>query len=89
MSHNNLSDKLISFAVGLGVGSLLAFLFAPSSGEETRDYISGTVKQGLNGAASTGKRWTRRAQETVDGVKANVADAVEAGGKAYRTARDA
>jgi gas vesicle protein len=89
MSHNNLSDKLISFAVGLGVGALFALLFAPSSGGETRDYISGTVKQGLNGAASTGKRWTRRAQETVDGVKANVADAVEAGGKAYRTARDA
>jgi hypothetical protein len=47
------------------------------------------LKQGLDGAASTGKRWTRRAQETVDDVKGKVASAVEAGGKAYRTARDA
>ena len=35
------------------------------------------------------KRRIRRAQETVDDVKANVAGVVEAGQKAYRTARDA
>jgi gas vesicle protein len=89
MSQNHWSDKFTAFAVGIGVGALLALLLAPASGEETRDYISGNVKQGLDDAASTGKRWTRRAQEKVDDVKANLADAVEAGGKAYRTARDA
>jgi len=89
MSQNNWSDKFTTFAVGIGVGALLALLFAPSSGEDTREYITGTVKQGLDGAASAGKRWTRRAHETVDDVKANVAGAVEAGEKAYRTARDA
>jgi len=89
MSQNNWSDKFTTFAVGIGVGALLALLFAPSSGEETRDYVASTVKQGIDGAASAGKRWTRRAQETVDDVKASVAGAVDAGGKAYRTARDA
>jgi gas vesicle protein len=89
MSQNNWSDKFTTFAVGLGVGALLALLLAPSSGEETRDYLTGTLKQGLDDAASTGKRWTRRAQETVDDVKASVAGAVEVGEKAYRTARDA
>jgi gas vesicle protein len=89
MSQNNWSDKFTTFAVGLGVGALLALLLAPSSGEETRDYLTGTLKQGLDDAASTGKRRTRRAQETVDDVKASVAGAVEAGEKAYRTARDA
>jgi gas vesicle protein len=89
MSQNNWSDKFITFAVGIGVGALLALLLAPSSGEETRDYLTGTFKQGLDDAASTGKRWTRRAQETVDDVKASVAGAVEGGEKAYRTARDA
>lgn len=89
MSRNIWSSKFTTFAVGLGAGALLAVLFAPSSGEETREYISGTMKKGVDDAVSTGRRWTRRAQETVDGVKANVADAVEAGGKAYRTVRDA
>ena len=89
MTQNKWSNKFTAFAVGIGVGALLAMLFAPSSGEETRDYLTGTLKQGLDDAASTGKRWTRRAQETVEDVKASVAGAVEAGGKAYRTARDA
>jgi gas vesicle protein len=89
MIQNKWSNKFTSFAVGLGVGALLALLFAPSSGEETRDYLTSTLKQGLHDAASTGKRWTRRAQDRVDDVKVNVADAVGAGQKAYRTARDA
>ena len=89
MSQNNWSDKFTTFAVGLGVGALLALLFAPSSGEDTREYITGTVKQGLDGAAATGRRWTRRAQATVDDLKATVAGAVDAGEKAYRPARDA
>jgi gas vesicle protein len=89
MRNNNWSNKYTTFAVGLGVGALLALLFAPSSGEETRDYISSTVKKGVDDIASTGKRWTRHAQETVGDVKATVAGAVEAGQEAYRTVRDA
>ena len=89
MTQNKWSDRFTPFAVGVGIGALLALLFAPSSGKETRDYLTGTLKQGFDGAASTGKRWTRRAQVAVDGVKANVAGAVEAGERAYRSARDA
>ena len=89
MTQNRWSNKFTTFAVGVGVGALLAILFAPASGEETRDYLTGTLKQGLDGAASTGRRWTRRAEDTVDDVKAKVAGVVEAGQKAYRTARDA
>jgi len=89
MSHNKWSNKYTTFVVGIGVGALLALLFAPSSGEETRDYISSTVKKGIDDAASTGKRWKRRAQETVDDVKSSVVGAVEAGQDAYRAVRDA
>jgi gas vesicle protein len=89
MSQNKWSDRITPFAVGVGLGALLALILAPSSGKDTRDYLTGTLKQGFDGAASTGKRWTRRAQVAVDGVKANVAGALEAGEKAYRSARDA
>ena len=89
MSQMKWTNKFTAFAVGVGAGALLAMLFAPASGEETREYLTGTLKHGLDGAASTGKRWTRLARETVDDVKVKVASAVEAGGKAYRTARDA
>ncbi|HXJ06688.1 MAG TPA: YtxH domain-containing protein [Candidatus Acidoferrum sp.] len=89
MSHYKWSNTYTTFAVGIGVGALLALLFAPASGEDTRDYISSTVKKGVNDVASTGKRWTRRAQESVDDVKASVVGAVEAGKEAYRTASGA
>ena len=87
--RGNLVGKFTTFVVGVGVGALVGLLFAPVSGKKTRNYIARTAKQGLDNAASTGQRWSRRAQETVDDVKANVVSAVEAGQKAYRTARDA
>lgn len=86
--HNWLS-KFTTFAVGVGIGALVGLLFAPASGKKTRTFITRTVKDSLDDAASTGKRWSRHAQETVDDVQANVAGVVEAGQKAYRTARDA
>jgi gas vesicle protein len=87
--QRNLSGKFTTFAVGVGIGALVGLLFAPASGKKTRSYITRTAKQGLDDAASTGKRWSRRAQDTMDDVKANVVGVVEAGQKAYRTARDA
>ena len=89
VNQRNWSGTFTTFAVGLGIGAVVGLLCAPASGKKTRNYITRTVKDGLDDAASTGKRWSRRAQETVDDVKANVAGVVEAGQKAYRTARDA
>ena len=89
MSQMKWTNKFTAFAVGVGAGALLAMLFAPASGEETHEYLTGTLKHGLDGAASTGKRWTRLARETVDDVKVKVTSAVEAGGKTYCTATDA
>ncbi len=89
VNQRNWSGKFTTFAVGLGIGAAVGLLFAPASGKKTRHYITSSTKHGLDAATSAGKRWSRRAQETVDDVKANVAGAVEAGQKAYRTARDA
>ena len=88
-SLHNWSGKFTTFAAGLGIGAVVGLLFAPASGKKTRHYITRTTKQGLNDATSAGKRWSRRAQETVDDVKTTIAGVVEAGQKAYRTARDA
>ncbi len=89
MSQNKWSNTFTTFVVGVGVGTLVGLLFAPASGKKTRNYIAGNVKHGLDEAASTGKRWSRHALETVADVKANVAGVVAVGEKAFRTARDA
>jgi gas vesicle protein len=86
--HNG-PNTFTTFVVGVGIGALVGLLFAPASGKKTRGYITRTAKQGLDDAASTGKRWSRRAQDTMDDVKDNIVGVVEAGQKAYRTARDA
>ena len=83
------SNTFTTFVVGAGIGALVALLFAPASGKKTRGYITRTAKHGLDDVASAGKRLSRRAQDTVDEVKGNIVGVVEAGQKAYRTARDA
>ncbi|HET6931040.1 MAG TPA: YtxH domain-containing protein [Candidatus Acidoferrum sp.] len=82
-------NRFTTFAVGVGIGALVGILFAPASGKRTRGYITRSAKHGLDDVASAGKRWSRRAQDTVDEVKSSVAGVVEAGQKAYRTARNA
>jgi gas vesicle protein len=89
VNQRSWSNTLTTFAVGVGIGALVGLLFAPASGKKIRGYITRTAKHGLDDAASTGKRWSRLAQDTVDDVKSSVAGVVEAGQKAYRTARDA
>jgi hypothetical protein len=88
VAQDKWSNKLSIFAVGVGVGALVGLFFAPASGKRTRKYITGSVKQGLDDAASTSKRWSRIAKETVGEAKANVSDVVDAGQKAYRAARN-
>jgi len=89
MTQNKWSSKYTTFAVGVGIGALVGLLFAPATGRKTRGYIANTVKQGLDDVASTGKQWTRSARETMEDVKSTAAGVIAAGGKAYRTARDA
>ena len=45
MSENNNggADKLVFFLTGAGIGAILALLFAPKSGRDTRDLIARTA----------------------------------------------
>jgi len=37
---DNVGSKVTYFMVGMGIGALVGILFAPKSGEETRDFLS-------------------------------------------------
>ncbi len=41
----NVSDKLIYFAAGCGIGAVLGLLFAPRSGQEIRQNLTGKVDE--------------------------------------------
>jgi gas vesicle protein len=46
MSENSGGDKFLYFLAGAGIGAVLALLFAPKSGRETRDLIARTATDG-------------------------------------------
>jgi YtxH-like protein len=43
---DNVGSKVTYFLVGLGVGALVGILFAPKSGEETRDFLAKKADEG-------------------------------------------
>jgi len=89
MDKNGLS----SFLLGLGVGVGIGMLFAPKSGQETRDLIKNKagestdfLKQRSADIKQTAAEWVDKGKETLGRQKENLADAVEAGRQAYRDA---
>jgi gas vesicle protein len=89
MDKNGLS----SFLLGLGVGVGIGMLFAPKSGQETRQIIKekaeeGTefIKQRGSELKDTASGWVDKGKEAVGRQKETLNDAVEAGKQAYRDA---
>src|SRR5271169_4491861 len=95
MSDNSVGSKVSFFLVGLGVGTLLGILFAPKSGEETRDYLASKADEGKEYAQKKARELRERAEEMIerskeimsrqkDAMSSAVSGAVEAGKEAYR-----
>ena len=84
---------LSSFLLGLGVGVGIGMLFAPKSGEETRELLKNKageggefLKQRSAELKDTASGWVDKGKEAVNRQKDTLADAVEAGKQAYRDA---
>jgi gas vesicle protein len=87
------TSKITYFLAGLGVGTLIGILFAPRSGEETRDYLGQKAVEGREFVARKGREareqageYIEKGKETVARQKSNVQAAFEAGKQAYREA---
>jgi gas vesicle protein len=88
---DNGGSKVSYFLAGLGIGALVGILFAPKSGEETREYLSSKADEGRDYAQRKAQELRERAEdliqrskEIMDRQKEGVAAAVEAGKDAYR-----
>jgi gas vesicle protein len=66
MSGNRFVTNLSYFAVGIGLGAVVAILFAPKSGKETRRLIVNRTGEGRDYVAARGKELRRQAEEAVD-----------------------
>jgi gas vesicle protein len=90
MSENT-GSKVSIFLVGLGIGALVGILFAPKSGEETREYLSSKADEGKEYAQRKAQELRERAEDLIERSKEIVArqkdalnSAVGAGKETYK-----
>jgi gas vesicle protein len=88
---DNVGSKVTYFLVGLGVGALVGILFAPKSGEDTREFLSKKADEGRDFAQRKAKELRERADDLIERSKdaANrgkdsISAAVEGAREAYR-----
>lgn len=86
-------NKLSYFFLGLGVGVAVGVLFAPKSGEETRNLLRDKAGEGADYVKRRGEELRGQASDALDRGKQtlqrhkdNLSAAVEAGKQAYRDA---
>jgi gas vesicle protein len=89
MKDNRGAGRFVTFAVGLGVGTVAALLFAPKAGEDLRDEIAEGATDRMNQARSAVRKIGKRTQAFVDQANNQINDAVEAGESAYNNAKKA
>ena len=88
---DNVGSKVSFFLVGVGIGALLGVLFAPKSGEETREYLSSKAEEGRDFAQKKARELRERAEDLIERSKEIMArqkdaisTAVDAGKETYK-----
>jgi gas vesicle protein len=88
---DNVGSKVTYFLVGLGVGALVGILFAPKSGEDTREYLAKKADEGRDFAQKKAKELRERADDLIERSKDaatrgkdSISAAVEGAREAYR-----
>jgi gas vesicle protein len=91
MGESNVGSKVSYFLVGLGIGALIGILFAPKSGDETREYLSNRAEEGKEYARRKASELRERAEDIIERGKEvaarqreSISAAVEAGREAYQ-----
>ncbi|MBZ0307563.1 MAG: YtxH domain-containing protein [Anaerolineae bacterium] len=65
---------LVFLTFGLGIGAILALLFAPSSGKKTRHGLAESVGDGLNTGREAVEPMMKRLEEQFNELRKNVED---------------
>lgn len=94
MSDNDAGTKVAFFLAGAGIGALVALLFAPKAGKDTREFIVKKAEEGRDYVTARSRELREQAEEYVDKGKDLVTKqkemlsaALEAGKSAYQDAK--
>jgi gas vesicle protein len=84
VSKDNSGNLMVAFVIGALTGAAVALLFAPASGEETREFIGQKAREGrarAREAMDQSRDYYQRQRDTL-------ASAVERGREAFQHARE-
>ena len=84
MSKDNSGSLMVAFVIGALTGAAVALLFAPASGEETREFLGQKAREGRDKAREAvdqGRDYYRSQRD-------NLVTAVERGREAFQQARE-
>jgi len=91
MSEDNGGSQVGFFLAGLGIGAVIALLFAPRSGKETRDFIVQKAEEGRDFVVTKSEEIRQQAEDAVEKgrdlvnkQKELLSAALEAGKQAYQ-----
>ncbi len=91
MNENAGGSKFGFFMAGMGIGAVVALLFAPRSGKETRDMIAQRAEEGRDYVKTRSDELRKQAEDVVEKGKDLVTKqkellsaALEAGKQAYQ-----
>ena len=87
MSTDNQSGSgnvMLAFMVGAITGAAVALLFAPASGDETREYLGQKAREGRDKAREAAEQ----SREFYERNRESVATAIDRGREAFQQARD-
>ena len=84
-------DKFGSFLLGLGIGVGLGMVFAPQSGDETRDLLKSKADEGKDylkkqseGLRNQASGLVDKGKDVMNRQRDSINDAIDAGKQAYR-----
>ena len=84
MAKDNSGSMMVAFVIGALTGAAVALLFAPATGEETREFLGQKAREGRDkarDAVDQGRDFYRNQRE-------NLVTAVERGREAFQKVRE-
>ena len=82
MYSNGNGRGTANFLIGLGIGVGLGLLFAPLSGEETREWLTENAEDRIKRLRRQGRRWVFQVQDVLDRSQDSVNKALKTGKEA-------